>query len=177
MIFKQERFLLMLTGPLVVLAAGFLHAIGRRSLTAAVVIVVALFATSIGAIERTWQYYRSGLHDLRSVASLVRSYPTRVFYGDPWAVEHVRIFTRYEAGNLRILDARTTQDELRHACVMLGGSRGVELLAEYVESTLPAFARQVLGSGIAPPEWALVGVIEGGRNAQRRHDLEVYCLP
>ncbi len=60
---------------------------------------------------------------------------------------------------------------------MLGGSRGVELLAEYVESTLPVFARNVLETGEAPHDWKLVKEIKGERNPQRRRDFRVYCVP
>jgi 4-amino-4-deoxy-L-arabinose transferase-like glycosyltransferase len=177
MVFKQERYLLMLTAPLVVLAAYFLQRVGRISRIAAIVLLLVLFVTSVGAIARTRNYYRAGLSDLRTIAELVRSNPDRTFFGDLWAVLDLRIFTRYQAQNLRVLDTRTTRDEVRHACVMLGGSRGVELLADYVESTLPAFAREILDTGKAPPEWRLVEEIKGRHNPQRRQDFKVYCVP
>ena len=59
---------------------------------------------------------------------------------------------------------------------MLGGSRGAELLAGYVESTLPPFARAVLATGETPDNWVLVKKIPGARNAQQSHDLTIYCV-
>jgi hypothetical protein len=59
---------------------------------------------------------------------------------------------------------------------MLGGSRGVELLADYVESSLPAFARQILETGIVPRNWTLVKEIKGERNPQRLRDFRIYCV-
>ena len=177
MMFKQQRFLLMLTAPFVVVAAYFLCAIGRTSQMASVLLMLVLFATSVAAITRTRDHYRAGLHDLRAVADLVHSTPDKVFFGDLWAVLHLKIFTRNRDPNLRVLDSGTTRDHVRHGCVMLGGSRGVELLAEYVESTLPVFARNVLETGEAPHDWKLVKEIKGERNPQRRHDFRVYCVP
>ena len=177
MVFKQQRFLLMLTAPFVLLAAYFLVAIGRRTRVTAAVLIVTLFVTSIAAIARTRNYYRSGLRDLRTIADYVLSNPDRAFVGDFWAVLDLRIFTRYQAHNLRILDSHTTRDDLRHACVMLGGSRGVELLADYVESTLPTFAREILSTGAVPSDWKLVREIKGELSAQRRRDFKVYCVP
>jgi hypothetical protein len=52
----------------------------------------------------------------------------------------------------------------------------VELVAGYVESTLPAFARAVLDSGSAPEGWELMKEIKGDRTPQREHDFRIYCL-
>lgn len=177
MVFKQQRFLLMLTAPFVVMAAYFLCAIGRTNRLIAALLMLILFATSVAAIARTRHHYRAGLYDLRAVVDDVRSNPDRIFFGDLWAVLHLKIFTRNRASNLRVLDSGTTRDYLRHGCVMLGGSRGVELLADYVESTLPGFARDILETGAAPHDWTLVKEIKGQRNPQRRQDFRVYCLP
>ena len=81
MLFKQQRFLLMLTAPFVVMAAYFLCAIGRTSQIAAALLMLVLFATSVAAIARTRDHYRAGLYDLRAVADDVRSNPDRVFLG------------------------------------------------------------------------------------------------
>ena len=106
----------------------------------------------------------------------IRSNPSHIYWGDLWAVLHVRIFTRGAARNLRILDSQTMPDQVSGACVILGGSRGAELLAGYVESTLPPFAQEVLATGGTPDDWVLVKKIPGARSAQQSHDLTVYCV-
>jgi hypothetical protein len=60
---------------------------------------------------------------------------------------------------------------------MLGGSREVELLADYVESTLLVFTRDILETGAAPDNWKLVKEIQVERNPQRQRDFRVYCVP
>jgi MFS family permease len=175
MMFKQDRFLLILTAPLVVLAGYFLRSMAARSRLAVAVVLIALFATSIAAMARTRGHYRSGLHDLRVITEHVRSHPDRIFFGDLWAIEHLTIFTRHGASNLRVLDVQGPHD-LEGACVILGGSRGVELLADYVASTLPPFVRQILYSAEAPAGWTLVTEIEGPRDGQRHRDLRLYCV-
>jgi 4-amino-4-deoxy-L-arabinose transferase-like glycosyltransferase len=175
MVFKQERFLLMLTGPMMVLAAYFLYSVALRNRWLAIVLVAVLGVTSLGAIGRTRMYYRHGLDDLRSVAADVRANPQQLFAGDYWAILHLQIFLRHRPLNLAVLNTQTTLEQVQHACVILGGSRGVELNADYVEGTLPEFARKILQSGVAPPGWTLVRTVAGERSAQRMHDLSLYC--
>jgi len=175
MLFKQQRFLMMLTAPLLVIAAYFLHAMGRRSQLAAVVVTTIVCVTALSATARTRNYYRAGLSDLRAAASDVRANPDRMFFGDQWAVFHVRMFTRYEAQNLSVLNSADTPSTVRHGCVMLGGSRGPDLLADYVESTLPAFARALLDGGSSAQGWRLIEEIKGVRTPLRTHDFRVYC--
>jgi 4-amino-4-deoxy-L-arabinose transferase-like glycosyltransferase len=176
MVYKHERFLMVVTAPLLVVTAYFLRDVGRRSTVVAVLVLVAMFATSLTAIARTRTNYRAGLADLRAVSADIRANPGHTYWGDLWAVLHVRIFTRDNAQNLRVLDSTTTPDQLGGSCVVLGGSRGAELLADYVESTLPGFARQVLATGATPHNWVLVKKIPGARNPQQSHDLTIYCV-
>ena len=174
MVFKQERFLLVLTAPLLIVIADFLRSLGRRSAFIPAIVVAALIGTSLEAVNHTQRFYRAGLQDLRTMARVVESDPNRTYWGDFWAIEHLRIFTGYRATNLRVFDAQTPQT-LENACLMLGGSRGVELLADYVSSTLPAFARRVLDKEEVPSTWRLESEIRGDRNPERTHDLKVYC--
>jgi 4-amino-4-deoxy-L-arabinose transferase-like glycosyltransferase len=176
MVFKQERFLLMLTAPFLVLAAYFLHAVALRSRPIAAVVVALLVVSSLAAIARTRHYYRAGLDDLRTLAVGVGDNPHQLFVGDYWAILHLRIFLGHRPTNLAVLTPQTTVEQLQHACVILGGSRGVELNADYVETTLPAFAREILRSGVAPAGWLLVREVAGERSAQRLHNVKLYCV-
>jgi 4-amino-4-deoxy-L-arabinose transferase-like glycosyltransferase len=177
MIYKQARFLLILTAPLVVIAADALRACWQRIPAAAALVAVLLLATSITSTMRTRAYYRSGLEDLRSAAGFVRRHPELVFWSDTWAVEHLRIFSGYTARDLRVLVPSTPIALLRGSCLVLGGSRGVELLASYVEATYPPLVREVLRTGIAPADWRLVQEVKGKATFQRARDLRVYCVP
>ena len=175
MLFKQQRFLLMLTAPLVVMAAYFFCAVGRKSAPAAALLTTMLLATALPAIVHTREYYRSGLVDLRAAATEVRLNPDRMFFGDLWAILHLRIFTHYRATNLTVLNRDDPPERVNNGCVILGGSRGVELQAEYVESTLPGFARDMLARGTALAGWQQIREIRGARSPLRAHDLKIYC--
>jgi hypothetical protein len=177
MVFKQERFALLLTAPSIVLAASLVAAIGRKSRVLAALVLIVVAATSGVAIARTRAVYRGGLADLRAATTHVLAHPDRRYLGDHWAVEHVRIFSRHRAGNVQVLDARATPADPSGACLMLGGSRGVELLADYVTATLPPFARDVLVTGAAPADWRLVMLVDGPRSDFRRWDFRIYCVP
>jgi 4-amino-4-deoxy-L-arabinose transferase-like glycosyltransferase len=177
MLFKGDRFLLMLTGPLVVTAAYFLRTIARTSVAAAALITVVVLATAVPAIAHTHGHYRSGLSDLRAAAAEVLVHSDKTFFGDLWAVLHLSIFTHYEAQNLQVLNRDDQPDRIKNGCIMLGGSRGVELQADYVESTLPPFAREVLERGTAPPGWRQIREVRGPRTPMRRHDFKIFCVP
>ena len=174
MVFKQERFLLVLTAPLLVIIADFLRSISQGSRVVVAVVVAALMASSWQANAHTQEFYRAGLHDLRTIASEIQADPNRTYWSDFWAIEHIRIFTKYRAENLRVIDPQMPQT-LDDACLVLGGSRGVELLADYVSSTLPEFLRHILETGRAPAGWTLEKEIRGAKNPERTHDLKVYA--
>ena len=176
MVFKQERFLTMVTAPFLILSADALRALGRRSALTATAVIVVLFVTALNAISETRQFYRGGLSDLRLASGYVRGHQDRNFFGDLWAIETLKIFTRHDAQNLRVLDAQTPPDAVRGGCVMLGGGRGVELLSGYVEAALPPFARAVLASGQAPSDWTLIQEVHGPRGPLRLHDFRLYCV-
>jgi 4-amino-4-deoxy-L-arabinose transferase-like glycosyltransferase len=175
MVFKQERFALLITAPCLVLAAWLIAALGRRSRVAAAVVLMVLVATSVAAIARTRATYRAGLSDLRTATAHILQHPDRRYLGDFWAVEHVKIFSRYRATNAQVLDARATPADLSGACLMLGGSRGVELMSDYVASALPAFARQLLETGERLPGWSNELSIPGEVRAYRLRDFRIDC--
>jgi 4-amino-4-deoxy-L-arabinose transferase-like glycosyltransferase len=177
MVFKQPRFLLMLTAPLVVMAAYFLCAVSRARPIAGVLLTTGLCITALSATAYTRHYYRAGLSDLRAAAEDVRLNSGKMFFGDLWAILHLQIFSGQRAQNLAVLSAGDTLDKVRHGCVMLGGSRGVELLADYVEGSLPVFARAVLDTGMAPDGWEIMREIKGERSPLRRRDFRIYCVP
>jgi 4-amino-4-deoxy-L-arabinose transferase-like glycosyltransferase len=177
MIYKQPRFLLILTAPLMVIAADALRALWRRTRLATIVVVAVLLLTAVTSTIRTRAFYRGGLHDLRSVVSFVRGHPDVFFWSDSWAVEQLQIFANYAVPGFRILVPSTRLEDVRGSCVIVGGSRGVELLASYVESTYPAFIRRVLETGVAPPDWRIVQEVRGRSTFQRARDLRIYCVP
>jgi hypothetical protein len=175
MVFKQERFLTILTVPLIALSACLLARTARRHPFATIGVLILLTITSVRAVDRTHAFYRSGLSDLRAVAGDVLGQPDRIFHTDPWAETHLRIFTQYRAQNLRGISREDGPYPGSDACVIVGGSRGVELLADYVEGVLPAWARQLLSEEEPSADWKLVRSVSGPRSAQRLHDLRIYC--
>jgi 4-amino-4-deoxy-L-arabinose transferase-like glycosyltransferase len=175
MVFKQERFLTVVTVPLVALSACLLASLYRRHAVIALVAATVLAIASLQAIRQTHAYYRNGLSDLRTIASDIRAQRDRIFYSDLWAVGHLRLFTQYRAENLRVMNPSDVPYASQDACVILGGGRGVELLGAYVESTLPAWAREWSATGDPPPDWTLVRQLSGRRTPFRPHDLRIYC--
>ena len=89
------------------------------------------------------------------------------------AISHTRNYYRAGLADLRGVsaDIRTNPGQIYWGDC---GSRGAELLAGYVESTLPAFARNVLATGETPDTWMLVKRMPGTRSPRQSHDLTVY---
>ena len=82
MVFKQDRFLLVVTAPFLVLSAYLLRSVGKRSGLAVVVMVVLLWGSSLNAISETHAVYRAGLNDLRVVADDIRRYRQRTYFAE-----------------------------------------------------------------------------------------------
>jgi hypothetical protein len=137
---------------------------------------IGLSASSLHAAAQTSKYYRGGLEDLRELSDLILKEPTRTFWGDLWMVEHVKIFSRYKAANIAVVTAAESAATMQNACLVVGGSRGVELLSDYVLSTLPEFAKDAWQRESGPREATLVWRRIGYRNGQRLHDMRVYCF-
>jgi 4-amino-4-deoxy-L-arabinose transferase-like glycosyltransferase len=173
---KSARFLMMATPALVVASAWFVNQLRRRSAIAMGAISLLLVITSVTAAARTSAYYRAGLHDLRALTSLVMNEPNTIFWGDLWMVEHVTIFSGYQATNLAVLQRDTSVDQLRGGCLVVGGSRGSELVSDYVVSTLPEFARQATAATSPPADATLIREIRGFTSPLRTTNLRVLCF-
>ncbi len=172
---KQARYLMMMSPPFAVVGAFMLDGIRRRSPILSVLVLVGLSLSTVQAAAKTRTYYRSSLDDMRDLTELILKEPIRTFRGDWWMVEHVKIFSRYTATNVSVLDQAAPPGNLNDACLVVGGGRGPELLSDYVLSTLPPFARDAwLGDG--PPGARLVWRRTGPLSALRNRDLRIYCF-
>lgn len=176
LVFKQSRFLVVLSAAASVLTAAGVRALGARQRELAGGLVLAFAVTSVAATARASAYYRSGVADLRQAATFVLADPARPIVTDQWAAFHLDVFSGHRAANLRTFSDATTLRDLEGTCVLAGGGRGVELLAGYVESTLPPVARPFTDAGAsAPLGWRVALHVPGPRWAMRLRDLRIYC--
>jgi hypothetical protein len=172
---KQARFLMMMAPPFAVVGAVLLDSIRRRSQFLSVLVLVGLSVSTVQASTKTRTYYRSGLGDIRDLTELILKEPSRRFWGDLWMVEHVKIFSRYKATNVSVLNPAASARDLKNACLVVGGGRGSELLSDYVLSTLPPFAQDAW-RGDGPPGARLVWKRIGRLSALRNRDMRLYCF-
>jgi len=177
MIFKQQRFLTLLTVPLMVVSSYFLLELSKKSKLLVFTGVLFLVITSFVSINKTYAFYRSGLEDLRAVTTFVQEKKDNIFFGDLWAVHQIKIFAKYKVENLKVINKNTKKSDLCDSFVIMGGSRGVGLSAEYVLSTLPSFVWNVLASGENPENWVLMEERNGKRSYFRRYNLKIYYVP
>lgn len=177
MIYKQDRFLEIASAPLLVIAADALNEVRRRQPFAAGVLLGAILIPSVYAVQGTRAYYRSGLDDLRVLTQQVTHDSGRTYWSDTWGVLHMQVFSRGKAANLKVLVPTTSETDVRSACLILGGSRGVELLPDYVEASLPPFARALFNQppGETTGTWRVHRQFSRRPGQQQMHDLTVYC--
>lgn len=176
LVFKQTRFLVALSAVVAVLIGAAGRALALRRPWVAVAAGVALVVTSLSAAAQGRDHYRSGVADLRAAMTFVAAYPERLIFTDPWAASHLQVFSRHRLTAVRNFTPAATEADLRGGCVLVGGSRGVELLAAYVESTLPPSVRAFVDAeSTPPPGWEVAFHVPGPRWAMRFRDLRIYC--
>jgi 4-amino-4-deoxy-L-arabinose transferase-like glycosyltransferase len=176
MIFKQQRFLTLITVPLMVVSAYFLLELSKKSKLLVLIGVLFLLVTSGVSINKTHAFYLSGLEDLRAITPLVQEKKDTIFFGDLWAVHHIKIFSKYKAKNLKVINKNAKESDLCNSFIIMGGSRGVALAPDYVLSSLPGFVWSVLASGENPRNWTLIEEREGKSSSFRHYNLKIYYV-
>ncbi|NQT30247.1 MAG: glycosyltransferase family 39 protein [Candidatus Saganbacteria bacterium] len=158
MIFKDPRFLTMLTIPLLLLVSFLLMELKRFKFVLLVLIGL-LFFSSLYYVNEDHKFYRGSLAPLRQVAEFVREHPADTFFGDYLAVNNLRILTRHKLGNINYWDEQTDPNKMHNAYVVFGGARGHDVGEAKVFDLLPIKK--------PPYDWHL---------AKQVADIEIYYV-
>ncbi len=177
LIFKDPRFLAVLTPAVAMLSSFFLLEVWKLNDYVFLIAVFFLLLSSFALIKQDYDFYRSSIYDLREASSLVRDNPQTLFFSDYLAVNNLNILTNHRMENMRYMDRATRQKELEGSYVILGGSRGLDVMTEYVTNLLPSFATRATEKPEDVPEkWVLVKEIKGEKSPVRANNMRIYFV-
>jgi hypothetical protein len=176
MLFKQERYLAALTAANAAVGAALLQRVLTTHARSGTVLMVVLAVCSLYVIDRRQSFYRAGVQDQREIAAVIRTSRPQRWFGDLWLVNQVQFFAGPDAASLVVLQPSAREEDVVPGCLVIGGSRGRELVSLYVRASLPAFA-QALWNEVRLPGWVEVLRIPRHRDAQRDSDLRIVCSP
>jgi len=177
MIFKDPRFLTLITVPSIILMSYFLLEV--RSLNKKIFnfLILILFITSLLYIQKDYNIYRNSLNDLRETTNFLIQNNEKIIFGDYLAINNIEIFSKFKLKNLKFLNKDTKIEELNNSYVILGGSRGFDVMTDYVFSISPEFIREfTLNNEKIPNNWVLIKQINENKTPTRRFDLKIYYV-
>ncbi len=179
-IYKHLRYVSLLN-PLAVPFAGLaLAELWRRHRGFAVAVTLAVIASGVPSLLHDYPVLRASQQDLRVAAAFLRPSNATV-YTDYLGVSSLRYHSRGDSGGVRFRDLQDIQDprDLHDSYVVLGGSRGLEVLSDYVLQVIPSWAREMTAQpSSAPASWDRVLTVEGSKeDATRRFDLVIFRVP
>jgi 4-amino-4-deoxy-L-arabinose transferase-like glycosyltransferase len=175
-IYKHLRYASVLT-PLAMPFAGLVLALlWARHRGVAIAATVAVIASGVPSLLHDYTVLRASQHDLRVAATFLTPLNATV-YTDYLAAGSLRYHSGNHAGGMRIRDIREIQNpsDLRDSFVVLGGSRGIEVLSEYALQVIPSWARSISERPeSALPTWHRLLTLEGPKDDRRRYDMVIF---
>ncbi|MDI6826245.1 MAG: glycosyltransferase family 39 protein [Candidatus Aenigmarchaeota archaeon] len=176
MIFKDPRFLTLVSYPFMLLLSYFFYAILKFNKIVFLIIFTALIASSFYYIYKDYLFYRGSLNDLRVASEFISNNPNNLFYSDFIGINNIDIITNHKLTNLRYMNTETKMEDLNNSYVILGGSRGVDIVTDHVLTYLPDFAKNITKSESIPKNWKLVLTVTGEIIPIRQYDLKIYYV-
>jgi len=175
-IYKQLHYLSVLTPAALPFAGRALAALWNlsRYLGAGLLSVVVL--SSLPALRHDYQVLRGSQADLRTAAGYLES-SQKTIWSDHLALDNLKFYLGGRASqmSLRELSRASQPSAIEDGYVLLGGSRGIEIVSRAVLDGIPEWAREITrNADHAPPGWRKVLTVPGPRNECREFDLVVF---
>lgn len=173
LVYRQWRFASFLTPAWIPLGGGVLAAAWERSTAAAAVVLAVCAISGWPALVRNYEVLRGSQADMRSTAAFIQHRPERI-YTDRFAVSILQYYmgSAEAAKQVRDISALGGALPAQGDLVIIGGSRGIELLSEVWERDLPAWCPSTPEAPDSSlPGWRVLLRIPGRHDMTRVHDL------
>lgn len=142
-------------------------------------VTLALIAAGVPSLLHDYRILRASQHDMRAAAAFLMSSNAPV-YTDYLGAGSLRYHLVNQSNGVRFQDLQDVRDpsELRGGYVVLGGSRGIEVLSDSVLKAIPSWARELTARpSSAPVLWDRALTVEGAKDDTRRFDLVIFRVP
>jgi hypothetical protein len=178
-VYKHLRYV-SLVNPLAIPFAGLaLAEIWRRQRVLGAAAVLVVIASGMPSLLHDYAVLRGSQHDMRGAAAFLQSTSAPV-YMDYLGVDSLRYHAGNDASASRFRDLQEVKDPaaIHDVYVVLGGSRGIEVLSDYVLQVIPVWARELTTRpSLAPRAWDRALTMEGPTSDMRRLDLVIFRVP
>jgi hypothetical protein len=154
-----------LTIPLILLIAYFLSNV---SFGFRIVLLIFLIFTSLITIEKNYSFLRDGINDTREAAMFLKSLPAKTVYTDYLASGQIEYFMGGNYSGSFVNMYGLSLEDIKNGYVIVGGSRGCDILGSTVMEMVPNFAKN------PPNDWKLLKVIEGKITWYREANMRIY---
>ncbi len=175
-IYKHLHYLTVLTVPALPFAGYIYYLLWQRYKLSAVLLFGLLAVSAYFSLEHDYTILRQSQHDSRSVAAQLQGDRGQV-YADYLMLCNLRYYMgkRASGWDFQDINHAAGPQAIRSGYVILGGSRGIELVSAVVLNVIPGWAREfTMHPDKAPEHWQKVAWIKGKKDECRKYDAMVY---
>jgi len=176
LIMKYTRYLTILSAPAcLLLAMWFVYWNKRHKYIIIAIIIFILLRTSYTHVNDATLFYQNHTRDLIEAEQFIKTQKQRKIYTDLWARDMLFYYSGFK-NKTPIIDigeiAKNSDSQLlKDSYVILGGSRGSGLAADYFEKNYKNVLKHI------PKNWVVLKTISGVRDSFRKRDLAIYYIP
>ena len=173
---KYTRYLTIISAPACLLLALWLvYQSGRYRYIITGIIICILLNASYEQVSTVKRFYKSHTNDLFETARFLKTQKQRKIYADLWVRDMLFYYSGFKM-NTPVIDIgeitkNSNSPRLKDSYVVLGGSRGSGLTADYFEKDYRNVLKHI------PENWVVLKTIPGVRDSFRKRDLIIYYIP
>jgi hypothetical protein len=139
------------------------------------IIICILLKTSYTQVNAAMLFYKNHTHDLFAAEQFIKTQQQRKIYADYWAKEMLFYYSGFKIktpmNDIGEITKNSNSPLLKDSYVILGGSRGSGLLADYFEKSYKNVLKH------RPENWVVLKTISGVKDSFRNRDLTIYYIP
>ena len=129
-----------------------------------------LLLSSYRCASSTQKYFREHTKDVREITTFLQAIMPRRVYADWISIEQIYFYSGFTFNNLHNINDMINNPR-KDCYVVLGGSRGAGLVADYFEKDYLQLINNI------PGHWIALKTIHGTRDSFRHRDITVYYVP
>jgi 4-amino-4-deoxy-L-arabinose transferase-like glycosyltransferase len=177
-IYKHLHYLTVLTVPALPFAGYMFYLLLRKYKIFGIMLLCVLTVSAYLSVQHDYTVLRASQLDSRSAAAYLQGSVGRVF-SDHLMLRNLEYYMGKRAAGWTFEDIRhkVSPDALQDGYVILGGGRGIEIVAAAISESIPAWAQKLTGHPEgAPPGWKMITRFTAPKDAFRKYDTSIFRI-